>query len=128
MVSGADGIWAACAWEPLDFGGPTRSGDEYEGQQCSEISRVVAPVCAVDEEGIGWRISGERERLAVHDTDSASAAGETRGDSVGDARGRKRAAADSGESDQSAVLAADRRVWKAHRRAGDYEYVFQSSR
>src|SRR5580692_10658051 len=118
MVSRAHGIWTARAGQPVDFGRPARSGNEREGQQRREISRVVASVRAVDEEGSGRRVSGERERFAFHDTYRAGAAGDARSDSLGDARGWKRAAANGGERDQSALLAAHRRIWETHRRAG----------
>src|SRR5271167_4864897 len=74
------------------------------------------------------RVSGKRDGFALHDSYRAGAAGKARGDSFGDARGRQRPAADGGERDKSAVLAVDRRVWAAHGRAGDYEYVVQFTR
>src|SRR5271155_2898272 len=89
---------------------------------------MVAAVRAFVAERNSRGIFGERDGFAVYDFDGAGTAGKTRGDSFRDARGWERAAADGGERDKSAVLAADRRVRAANGRAGDYEYVVQFAR
>src|SRR6266436_761910 len=79
-----------------------------KSQQCGEIPGVVAAVCAFHQEGSGGRIPGERNGFAIHDSDGAGASGKTRRNSGRHARGRKRAAANRRERDQSTLLAADR--------------------
>ena len=68
-------------------------------------------------EGSSRRISRERLRFAVHDSDQSRAPGKARRHSLGDARGRQRAPADGGAGDQSAVLESDQRIRQAHGRA-----------
>src|SRR5579859_1012809 len=128
MVPGTHGIWAARAGQPLDSGGSARSRDERQGEQRGEIPGMVAAVCTVDEERSCGGISGKCDGFAVHDFDGASKTRETRNHSFRNARGWKRAAANSGERSKSAVLAVDRLVCEAHGRSSNHEHVVQFAR
>src|ERR1700730_6725291 len=107
LVPGADGVWAAGVGQPVDSGRSSGSRDGREGEQCGQVSRVVAALCSFDEKRSGGRFRGKRDGLTVHDTDGAGTHGQTKCYSRSDARRWKRAAANRRERSESALLAVD---------------------
>src|SRR5579863_1861821 len=89
---------------------------------------MVAPVCAFHAERSGRGIPRTRLRFPIHDPYEPRAPRKARHYSVCHACRWKRASANSGKGDQSAVLESYRRIRQAHGRARPHEHFVQSSR